>query len=332
MRRAALVALAFVAAVPALATPAAAQSHVLIVSGLGGEPRFAERFRTLGAQLTAAMRARYGIADANIAWLGEDSTNAEPRYRGRSTRDAVEREMAAIRVRARPGEQVVLMFIGHGSDNDVDSKLSVPGTDVGVTDVKRWFEAMPLQRLAFVNLSSGSGDFLRHLAAPGRVIITATKTSYERNESRFGEHFVAALARDVADVDKDGRTSLLEAFRYAARETKRLYDDASRLQSEHSQLDDNGSTVNTAEPDGRTGQGALARRFFLDARAIPAAAAGDARLAGLYQERFELEERVDSLRLKKASLAEDAYYGELERVLVALARKAREIRQAEGRP
>ena len=36
--------------------------------------------------------------------------------------------------------------------------------------------------------------------------------------------------------------------------------------------------------------------------------------------------------MKKKAMDTTAYEGELERVLVALARKAREIRQAEGRP
>ena len=319
----------------ALAEPLRAQSQVLIVTGLGGEPRFTERFRALGGELATALHDRFAIPDANIAWLGEDSTTRDgrdPRYRGRSTRDALEKEVAAIRARAVPGGQVVVVFIGHGAGSELESRISLPGPDVTVADVQRWLAGFAQQRVAFVNLTSASGDFLPVLAAPGRVVITATKTSFERNESHFAGFFVKALAQDVGDVDKDGRVSLLEAFRFAARETRRVYDDATKLQTEHSQLDDDGSKQNTADPAGRAGQGMLARRFFLDARAGGAIAGGDAALAALYSQKFELEVQVDSVRAKKATLTREAYEVDLERVLIELARKSRDIRRAEGRP
>jgi len=226
----------------------------------------------------------------------------------------------------------VLIFIGHGAGTEVDSRISLPGPDVTVADVQRWMGSLTQQRVAFVNLTSASGDFLPILAAPGRVVITATKTSFERNESRFAEFFVKAITDDVADVDKDSRVSLLEAFRYAARETKRVYDDATKLQTEHAQLDDNGSKQNTADPTGRGGQGMLARRFFLDARSAAGAAGGDAALAALYNQKFELEVQVDSVRSRKTTMTREAYEADLERVLIELARKSRDIRRAEGRP
>jgi hypothetical protein len=309
----------------------AAQTQVLVVTGLGGERRFTERFRALGASLVSALHSRYGVADADIVWFGEDSANTDPRYRGPATREALDKAVAAFQARATAGGQAVVVFIGHGAGADAESRLSSPGPDVTVADVQRWLAGFPKQRTAFVALASGSGDMLPILAAPGRVVITATKTSFERNESRFGEFFVRALTQDVADVDKDGRVSLLEAFRYAQRETKRTYDDASKLQTEHAQLDDDGSRQNTADPPAKGGQGTLARRYFLDAAPV-AVAGGDAALAALYREQFELEVQVDSVRARKARMPADAYMSDLERALVALARKAREIRTAEGRP
>src|SRR4029079_12294722 len=133
------------------------------------------------------------------------------------------------------------------------------------------------QQVAFVDMTSASGDVLPILSAPNRVVITATKSSFERNESQFAGYFVAALAGDGADVDKDGRVSMLEAFRYAAAETKRHYEDASKIQTEHAQLDDMGAKLGTPDPDART-QGMLARRFYLDAGGAVAranAGAGD---------------------------------------------------------
>ena len=125
-----------------------------------------------------------------------------------------------------------------------------------------------------------------YLPAPNRVIITATKSSFERNESHFAQFFVDALTKDGADTDKDGRVSLLEAFRYAVVETKRVYDTDTRLQTEHAQLDDMGTKDGVADPDGRTGEGVLARRFFLDGGYRRAGGANDPQLAALYKDKF----------------------------------------------
>ncbi len=329
VRAACVVALAV--AVVALPAAADAQSRALIISGLGGEPRFAERFRNLAQSLATALHARFGVSDGNIAWLGEDESFKDTHYKGQSTKAAIEREVKAIQASAKPGDQVAIFLIGHGAGNEAESRISLPGPDLTVTDLQRLLDGLSAQRVALVNLTSASGDMLPLLAAPGRVVITATKTSYERNESHFAEHFVAAFASDVADTDKDGRVSLLEAYRYAVRETRRGYDDASKIQTEHSQLSDNGSKQGAPDPTGRDGPGVLARRWFFDSRA-PGGASADARVAGLYSEKYALEDQVDSLRMKKTAMDAATYEAELERVLVALSRKAREIRQAEGRP
>jgi hypothetical protein len=169
------------------------------------------------------------------------------------------------------------------------------------------------------------------LSAPNRVIITATKSAFERNESLFARFFVDALTQDVADTDKDGRISLLEAFRYAIIETKRVYDNDSRLQTEHAQLDDMGAKSGVDTPDGRSGEGVLARRFFLDGAFVARAGANDPQLASLYQDKFALEDQIDALRTKKTSMTSDAYDDALEDLLVRLARKAKSIREIEGR-
>jgi hypothetical protein len=139
------------------------------------------------------------------------------------------------------------------------------------------------------------------------------------------------LTKDVADTDKDGRISLLEAFRYAVVETKRVYESDTRLQTEHAQLDDMGAKAGVAEPDGRTGQGALARRFFLDGAFVSRAGANDPQLAALYKEKFAIEDQIEQLRKRKASMTSDAYDDALENLFVQLARKAKSIREIEGR-
>ena len=313
----------------------AQRTHLLVVSGLGGEPQYTEQFRSLGLGLVDVARKRYGMADSDVVYLAEEGAK-DARIAGTSTKQNVEATLAKFAQRSRPGDQVVVVLIGHGSGSAEDSKISLPGPDMSARDFARDLAAFKRQQVGFVDLTSASGDMLPILSAPNRVVITATKSSFERNESVFGRHFVAALTGDGADVDKDGRVSLLEAYRYAVTETKRYYDDAGRLQTEHSQLDDDGDKQGTAEPEMRVASGnadgALARRLFLGGGTYASAAgANDPRLEALYKERFAIEARLDELKRRKATLSADAYDDALETLLVQLSLKAKEIRALEGR-
>jgi hypothetical protein len=320
------------------ATLHAQRTHLLIISGLGGEPQYSQQFRNWGLSLVEVARKRYGMSDSDVVYLAEEGAK-DPRIAGVSTKQNVEATLARFARSAAAGDQIVLVLIGHGSGSEADSKISLPGPDMSARDFARDLAAFKTQPIAFVDLTSASGDMLPILSAPNRVIITATKSSFERNESVFARYFVAALTTDGADVDKDGRVSLLEAYQYAVTETKRYYEDQSRLQTEHAQLDDNGDKKGTAEPDMRVASadsdGAVARRTFLGgggaATLASAVGANDPRLAALYKERFAIEARIDDLKKRKSTLSADAYDDALENLLVELALKARAIRALEGR-
>jgi hypothetical protein len=325
--------LALLALTAPLSTLHAQRTHLLIVSGLGGEPQYTEQFRSWGLALADVARKRYAMGDSDVVYLAEEGAK-DPRIGGVSTKVNVEAALARFAKRAAAGDQVVIVLIGHGSGSAEDSKISLPGPDMSARDFARDLAAFTTQQVGIVDLTSASGDMLPILSAANRVVITATKSSFERNESVFARYFVAALTGDGADVDKDGRVSLLEAYRYAVTETKRYYDDQGRLQTEHAQLDDDGDKKGTAEPDVRTasGDGALARRIFLGGGVYASASgANDPRLAVLYKERFALEGRIDELKKRKASLSADAYDDALENLLVELAMKAKAIRAMEGR-
>lgn len=313
---------------------AKAQTRALVVTGLGAEDKYRKQFMTLGDQLTSALRGRFGIPDSNIAWIGEDSTRQSPLYKGRATAQAITRELDRIAAAAKPGDQVVIVLIGHGSGDGEETKFNIPGPDVTAREFNLMLSRLAAQRVAFLDLTTASGDAIGVLSQPNRIVVTSTKSAYERNESQFARFFVEALDKPgVADVDKDGRVSLLEAYRYGVAETRRSYENDERLVTEHAQLDDDGNGKGTDLPDGRgAGDGLLSRRFFFDAGAVEARmAAADPRFAKLYSDKFAIEDRIDALKQRKASMAPAEYYGELETLLVGLARLARDIRKLEGR-
>ena len=311
-------------------------THLLIISGLGGQPKYTETFRTWGLALANAARTRYAMPDSAVTYLAEESVK-DPRVRGVATKANIEAELARLAKRTGTGDQIVVVLLGHGSGAEDGSKISLPGPDMSARDFARALDEFKTQQVAFVDMTSASGDMLPVVSAARRVVITATKSSFERNESVFAGHFVAALTGDGADTDKDGRVSLLEAFRYASAETKRYYEQGNHLQTEHAQLDDDGDKKGTADPDARAvagaGDGALARRIFLGGGTFVATGgATDPKLAALYKERFEIEGKIDSLKKRKSSMTAESYADTLEGLLVDLAQKTKEIRALEGRP
>ena len=297
---------------------AAPEVHLVVITGLGGEPAYRSALAEWGSALERAGRTLGIPADRIIRLTGDTAGTGPAAGPRRATRENVMAALGDVARRSSRGDLVFLFLAGHGSHEGPESRLNLPGPDVSAAELGKLLEEMAGRRIAVVNASSASGDFVAALSAPGRVIVTATKTSLERNATQFGGHFVAAYAADGADADKDGRVSLLEAFLYAKRETARAYAADNRLLTEHAMLDDDGDQQGSAAPGAEGADGALARTVFLGA--APAAfAAGDARAAELLAEKRGLEERIAALRGRKSSMPPEDYESQLEAMLVDLA-------------
>jgi uncharacterized caspase-like protein len=210
------------AALLGLAGPgaAAAQTQLLLVTGLSGEPQYAQQFNGWGASLVDAARTRYGLRPDQVVWLAETPEADAARIAGRSTRENVEKSLRELAGRAGPADRVLVVLIGHGG-TEGEPRLSLPGPDLTAADLARFLAAFPTQTVAVVNAASASGGFQAALAGRNRTVVTATKSGLEGNEAVFGGFFVDAFARDGADTDNDGRVSLLEAFDYASGEVER---------------------------------------------------------------------------------------------------------------
>ena len=308
--RHALLALATALGVCAPAPARAQRVHLLVVNGLSGEPRFRARFARTAAILADTARIRWGVADSSLIVLTEDGSGV--RGARRSTRDEIAQAFARLSRRAATGDVLLVLLDGHGSGEGPASRVGLPGPDATAADFAGWLAPFTRQRVVFVNAASGSGDFIGVLARPNRVVVTATRTALERNETSFAEPFVLGLTGGAADADKDGRVSVLEAFAFARKEVERAYEADNRMLTEHSVVSDS----------------SLARSIAFGGVATTA----DPRVAALVAERRELEAQVAALRARKDSLDAAVYDRELERLLVAIAEKTRAIRAAGTTP
>ena len=325
---------------PQAAAPQAPQApvpatHVLIVAGVGGAPEYEQAFLDGAMKMAGAARTGSGVPDSAITVLTEHPERDPRRIAGRSTRIEVQRAIARIAKAARAGDLVFVLLIGHGSARDGHSFLNLPGPDMSTADFARALKPLSAQRVAIVNTASASAEFIPLLSAKNRAIITATSSVMERNETRFSRHFIAAYAGNVADADKDGRLSLLEAYTYARSEVAREYESANQLQSEHAMLDDDGDGKGTAEPGAHSADGALASRLFLRegaaaANVVAGAGSNDPRVAALLHHKDSLDAKIDALRRRKASMDSTAYERALETLLVDLATTNQTLRRLTG--
>ena len=303
----------------------APKSFLLIVTGASGEPRFANAFHGQAMALRSVATKHFGISDSEIVYLAED-TARDPAVTGRSTRDEISKAVDAIAGRAKAGDRVLILLIGHGSTQSEQPRFSLPGPDLSASDFAKLLDRLKSQSVAFVNASSASGDFIKALAAPNRIVVTATKSSYEGNETLFAQHFVAAYAADGADADKDGRVSLLEAFVYARREVQREYEKTNRLQTEHAMLDDDGDGVGHADASEKGPDGLKARAFYIARSTSAAVATDDPRAAELLATQQRLQAQVDSLRALRPGMKEEDFQRLLEPILLKLAETNQALR------
>jgi hypothetical protein len=286
--------------------------HVLAITGLSGEPAYRLAFESAASTLVDSARSRWKVSDSSLVVLAEDTTSKRLRASGRSTKDEIAKAFMTLSRRVAPGDVLVVFIVGHGSGEGADSRVSLPGPDATAADFAGWLAGFARQSVVFVNAASGSGDFRAALAGPRRVVVTATRTALERNETKFAAPFVRGLTSDEADADKDGRVSVLEAFTYARKEVARAYETESKMLTEHAALSDS----------------AVARTVsFGAARGVI-----DPRASALVTERQDLEAQVAALRGKKESMPAAAYDAELERLLVLVAEKTQAINALRGKP
>jgi hypothetical protein len=312
-----------------LAAPSKAETLLLVAAGLGGDTSYSDAFFEAAIRLQEAALAA-GVARERIWLLAEDPARDAERIRSKSTKDnllAAVREMAGA---SSEGDDLWLVLIGHGSLRDGQSSVNLPGPDLTDAELGAALTGLAGRRLVVVNAASASGGFVATLSGPQRVVVTATKSAAQRNETQFAAHFVDALASEEADADRDGKVSVLEAFQFAQREVERYYESEQLLRTEHALLDDDGDGEGSLEPqilggEGGAGDGLLAAQIWLGAGSRAEVPAGMEELA---RERAALQTRLDELRRQKGSLTEELYQQELERLLLEIARIDQRLREA----
>ncbi len=311
--------LAVVWATSAFADDEKDRASVLIAVGAGGEVTYAEAFSKWAAAWEHACDA--GGAKHLTLGLDKAEPNAKPvqsdRERLKAALDAEPKQSA---------HELWIVLLGHGTADAKEAKFNLRGDDLAVSELAEWLK--PFRRTTVIVCAfSSSGAWLKPLAAPDRIVVTATKNGSENNYARFGGYLAQAIGDLAADIDKDGETSLLEAWLTAARKTADFYTEEGRLATEHSLLDDNGDGLGTPPDfftgvritkksrDGKSTDGLRAAQIHLVRSDAERALTAEQRA-----ERDRLERDLAALRERKSTMKEDEYFRELEVILLKLAK------------
>jgi len=295
--------------------PVDLNKFAVIINGASGEAAYAKQFEHWTNELSSVLSERFGFDGKQIKVLPEKQATAEE----------VKRTFATLKTQLNTNNILFVFFIGHGTYDEKDSKFNLVGPDLSASEYNVLLSSLPTHRVVVFNMSSASGEFVKSLAAKGRIVVTATRNGQETNATRFAGFLIAALNATDADTDQDGHTSVLEAFVYANRLTADFYNRAGRLATEHALLDDNGDGVGHEKIE--AGEGLLARATYLDSLSVDEAAANVA-TAKLFKERMRLEGEIEQLIARKGSTPEAEYEATLERLFIELAKVNRSIKQA----
>lgn len=327
--------MAFLAAAPA----ARAATDWLVVTGAGGEAEFSERFSRWGERLRGALMNQCGVPEERIVWLSEKGTETGARP---AALESIEAAIRASAARLGPEDQFAIVLIGHGAHIRGSAMFNIPGPDLTAAKLGEWLAGIKAGRTLVLNAASAGAPFINALGAPGRIVVSATKSASEVNAPRFMEFFIQGLEEASADEDRDGRITAAEAASFAARLTAGSYANEKLLATEHALLDGDGDGLGARlpfpgppdpaaepSPDAPGGSAAPpkdagpASEFVIKDYGFPPEAPAEAvrrYLAGL--------DAVRELVRRKKEFDEAGYYERLEALLVEMAEANETIRGA----
>ena len=297
-------------------TAAAQERFALVVEGAPGEAKYVEQHAAWREKLATVLREVYKIPEQQMVVLAGSGTGAA------ATADGVRAALRRFAGAMRPADVALIVLIGHGTFDGEDAKFNLVGPDLAAAEWKTLIDRLPGE-VVFVNTASASSPFLASIAGQRRVVITATAMPAQRFHTIFAEYFIDGLAKSEADIDRNGRRSVFEAFAYASLRVRQHYEQRGQFATERAMFDDDGDgRGREAGAEGKDGE--RASLAYLDADR--AAIVTDPGLLRLMQRRDALLLEIEELKKRRLMMPPVEYDGLLEKLLIDLALVSRDIR------
>ena len=247
VRAAALLALAVGPPAATAAGPSQGTKRALVICGIPGDDDYRKLYAGAVEKIVGALTSQYGFAPADVfVRFGDPATAGDgpalKGSRGLSDRAGIEADAAELCKRSGPDDAAWVIALGHGHYDNRHSSLNLPGPDLDERAFGTLFKGLKAREQVFFITTPASGFFLKPLAAPGRVVITATEADQEVNETLFPLALANVLAAppEGIDRDKNGSISLFELYLAVVTDVLQRYADDMNLPTEHARIDDNG--------------------------------------------------------------------------------------------
>lgn len=301
-----------------VANPAEREGRwAILLAGVSGDPDLQKMYLKEIADLHAVLTGPLEFPRDRVVVLFDDPSKNSDLIQYRSTLENFKEVCRQFAVRVNKDDLVFVFIEGHGSYDGKVYKLNLVGPDPTAEDLAAVLYSIPARRFVIVNATNCSGGSIPALSQEGRILIAATKSGMEKNQTHMGQYFIDAFKNSAADSDKNGRVSIIEAFTYVRQKVEDYYNSEGILQTEHPVLDDNGDAQAQSEPTPANGEGLLARTTFLDAGSRENLNPEQQELAHAAQ---ELEKQIETLKYAKGEMSEAEYEKKLEDLLLKLAR------------
>jgi len=307
----------------ATAPVATGARYAVVIEGVSGDETYAKQHRAWLDGMVSALKGKLGFDASHVSVLAETPGTGEEK----STAEVVKTTFAKLSKTTKPNDLLFVMLIGHGTGEGTDIKFNLVGPDMTVQEWNTVLAPVP-GRLVFVDATSSSFPFLKGLAAPGRVIVTATRSVSEKFHTVFADGFIKAFTTDAADLDKNGRVSIWEAFAYASKQAEAHYEQDQHLSTEHALIDDAG-TGTGRDATAQESSSAPASLTYLDTVATPTSS--DPAMQGLYDRQRALTDQIEALRRQRASMVPEQFDRAFEPLATSLAAVSHEIRTKAGK-
>lgn len=233
--------------------------HALVINGLNKDPadklskdHTLESLRQYLLTTTKVHPNRLTVLDAGDA-------KAPP------TRDNIRAATNALASAVGPQDRLLFYYMGQANAIMGTLRLNLPGDDVTHEEIADWLSPIAARTQLIVLDCPCAALAVKALTGPGRIIVCATAET-QVYSTRFGHHFVQALAQGESETDVTEKVSVLTAFTTAAREIEQWYRQREVLPTETPCLEDNGDGIPSTQPWRYTVEavdGRVASTFFL---------------------------------------------------------------------
>jgi len=209
-----------------------------------------------------ALKDKYGYKPENIFFLFEEKPKKESPVYATSRKENIQKVFDLLKSKLKPEDELFIFIAGPADYYDGSARLNLPGPDLSEKEFGAMLDTLPAARIISAITTPVSGYFLKYVAKPGRITITATRATMEINETVFPYVFVDAFTDEAADANHDGLLSVAEIFNYAQAGVEKFYKEYetrgrkvtpeaedSLIQTEHSLLDDTGTGIGSRKLD-----------------------------------------------------------------------------------